>query len=475
MRSPRARWSSATLWLLAVSLPAAAGAADPELGLADAAQQALEANLDLAAQRRGLAADKEQIPIARSSLLPQIDVGAQAQVLDDNRSDGDRGNITQESVTVSAGITQVLYDETDWAGFGIQKHVYAEQTAQFESFRLGVVQDAANAFLELDRARALLDVEERNRELTARNLETSRARIAAGWSSEREVLRWKSQLAANDTAVVQADTQVIVNRFELNRVRNQSAETPITPLPAGIEEYGFVYARKGIAEAIATPEGDRRLRDLLVGVGLARSPELAAIDASIAAEERQLTANQRAFWVPSVSLGVGVNYLAAHGAGSAGTDFNETEWMVGAGLSLPLLEGGAKFAELRQTRESLSGLRFQRRSTAQSVDQGIRSAFAQASGAHAEVGFAREQEAAAGRNFELVNESYVLGVASIIALLDAQSQLLSANQAVTNALYSFLEALIAAEEQMALYPFLEPEPEMAELLDRVERQLQAPD
>jgi len=210
MRSPRALWSSAALWLVAVSLPAAGGAADPELGLADAAQQALEANLDLAAQRRALAADKEQIPIARSSLLPQIDVGAQAQVLDDDRSDGIRGNSTQESVTVSAGITQVLYDETDWAGFGIQKHVYAEQTAQFESFRLGVVQDAANAFLELDRARALLDVEERNRELTARNLETSRARIAAGWSSEREVLRWESQLASNDTDVVRARTTLPV-------------------------------------------------------------------------------------------------------------------------------------------------------------------------------------------------------------------------------------------------------------------------
>jgi len=331
------------------------------------------------------------------------------------------------------------------------------------------VQNAAIAFLQLDRARALLAVEKHNRELTARNLETSRARIAAGWSSEREVLRWESQLAANNTAVVQADTQVMVSRFELNRVRNQSAEAPITPLPVSIEEYGFVYGRKGITGAIAKPEGDRRLRDLMVGVGLARSPELTAIDASIAAEERLLTSNQRSFWVPSVSVGAGVNYLAAHGTGAS---FNETEWMVGGGLTFPLFEGGAKLAELRQTRESLSGLRIQRRSTAQHVDQAIRGAFARASGGYANVGFSREQEAAARHNYELVGQSYVLGVASILDLLDGQSQLLSANEAVTNALYDFLEALIAAEEQMALYQFLEPEREMAELLDRVERQLQ---
>jgi outer membrane protein len=205
-------------------------------------------------------------------------------------------------------------------------------------------------------------------------------------------------------------------------------------------------------------------------MGLARSPELAAIDAAIAAEERLRTANRRAFWVPSLSLGAGVNHLAAHGSAP---DFNETEWGVGAGLTFPLLEGGAKFAELRQTQESLASLRIERRSTAQSVDQSIRAAFAQASGAYTNVGFARKQQAAAQRNFELVNESYVLGVASILALLDAQAQLLTANQAVTDALYGFLVDLIAAEEQMALYPFLEPEPEMTQLLDRFERELQA--
>jgi len=469
MRTLRALGSGAALWLLAASVPAAAGAADPELGLADAVRQVLEANLDLAAQRRALAADREQIGIARSTLLPQIGVGAQAQYLDVDRSDAD--NTTQASASVSAGVTQVLYDETAWADFGIQKHVYAEQRAQFEGFRLGVVQDGANAFLELDRARAVLDIQEQNRELTARNLETSRARIAAGWSSDRELLRWETQLAANDTDVVQARIEVLVNRFELNRVRNQAAEAPITPLPASIEEYGWVYARKPIAEAIVEPEGDRRLRDLLVRVGLGRSPELAALDAAIAAEERLRTANRRAFWVPSLNLGVGVNHLAADGSGGASPDFNETEWGVSAGLTFPLLEGGAKFAELRQTQESLASLRIQRRSSAQSIDQSIRAAFAQASGAYTNVGFAHKQQAAAQRNFELVNESYILGVASILALLDAQAQLLTANQAVTDALYGFLVDLIAAQEQMALYPFLEPEPEMTELLDRFEREL----
>jgi outer membrane protein TolC len=469
MSPVRASRSIALLWLL--SLPAVAGAADPTLGLADAARQALDANLDLAAQRRALAANREEIDIARSALLPRIDLGARAQRLESDRSNDSLGNITEKTVGVGAELTQVLYDETDWADFQIQKHVYTGQTQQFEAFQLGVVQAAANTFLELDRSHAVVSIQERNRELTARNLETSRARIAAGWSSQREMLRWESQLASNDTDVVAARTEVLVNRFEMNRIRNQPVEAPIEPLVAGVEEYGFVYARTPIAEAIATPEGDRRLRDLLVRVGLARSPELAAIDAAIAAEERLLTSNERAFWVPSLSVDAGVDYLDASGSGAPGLDFDETEWTIGAGLTFPLFEGGAKFAALRQSREFLSGLRIQRRATAQSIDQSIRSAFAEASGSYTNIGFARKQEAAARKNFDLVNDSYVLGVASILDLLDAQAQLLDADLAVANALYKFLEDLIAAERQIAFYPFLESEFEVAELLSRMEQAL----
>ena len=161
---------AATSGAHADSDPTAAIAENVELGLAKAVRQTLDANLDLIAQRRNLAAAEEEISVVRSNLLPQIDLGARVQRLNSDRSDSDRGTTTQESVAVAAKLTQVLYDEMDWANYAIQKHVYEEQRAQFEAFEDGVVQDAANAFLGLDRTRALLDLQERNRALTARNL-----------------------------------------------------------------------------------------------------------------------------------------------------------------------------------------------------------------------------------------------------------------------------------------------------------------
>jgi outer membrane protein len=451
-----------------VAVPATAERDTSELGLRDAVREAVAANLDLAAQRRSLAADREEIGVARSNLLPQVDLAAKTSVIDGQRSHDGRGTVTKRSTNLGAKLTQVLYDDESWAGYRIQESVYEGQQAEYETFELGVVQDAATTFLELDRSTILLAVRERNRGLTAKNLKTSLARIAAGYSSEREVLRWQSQLAENDQSVVDASTAVLTSRFEMNRFRNLSAETAIDPLPATIEEYGFVYARPRLVAAIASAEGDRQMRDTLSRIALARSPELAVIAAAIRGAERERLSRERAFWVPTLTFGAGVSHLEAHGDDP---DFNQTEWGLGLGLEFPLVQGGAKIFQLDQSREGLESLGLQRRSIAQQLDQGVRAAFGQASGSYKKLGFAQAQVSAASRNFELVSESYQLGVASILSLLDAQSQLLSADEAAANAHYDFLEDLIAAERALSFYPFLQLDLDVERLLDQLEREI----
>ncbi|MGI9591423.1 MAG: TolC family protein [Myxococcota bacterium] len=457
-----------TVCLLVLAWASGAHAADPELSLTAAVRQALDSNLDLLSRRRALAASREEIGVARSALLPQVGVGARAQVLDAKRADSARGNNLQESVLLAAGLQQVLYDEPAWAGYQIQQHVYDGQVQELESFQLGVVQDAAGAFLALDQSQVELDIQERNRELTRRNRETSRARIAAGWSSEREVLRWDIQLAANDSSVRAAQVGVLQGRFELNRVRNRPPETVSDPARTTLEDYGFLYAREAIAAAIVAPEEDQAMRNFLVRVGLRRAPELAALDAGIAAAERQLVASQRAFWVPSLNLAAGVDYLANN---KGGNEFNVTEWGVKGVFTFPLVLGGAKFANLGKSQEDLASLRTARGALTITLEQTIRSALAQASGAYESIGFAQRETAAAQKNYELVDASYTLGVASILDLRDAQNQLLDAELKLTDVSYGFFADLIAAERAIAYFSFLEDPTEVAAILDQLEQAL----
>jgi len=466
--SNAARAAAPVLLLFLLMAPASVGrAADTELSLREAVREALASNLDLLAQGESLAAAREEIGLARSKLLPQLGVGARAQVLDNDRSDSERGNNKSRSVMLAGGVTQALYDEESWAGFEIQKHVYESQAREFEAFRLGVIEEAAGAFLKLDLAGRVLEIQERNRGFTQENLETSRSRIAAGWSSEREILRWQTQLAGNDRDVRQARVDTLDSRFALNRLRNRQPESPVSVVAATLAEYGFVYGRDAIAEAIVEPEQERRMRDFLVGAGLRRSPDLRALDASIAAAERQLTSKRRAFWVPSLNLTAGIDHLTSSGS----SDFEQTEWVVKGALAFPVFQGGAKFAGRDQALSALASLRTQRRAAAMSLEESIRSAFAQASGSFEIVGFAKQQVAAARRNFELVEASYTLGVASILDLLDAQSQLLTAELGLADATYGFLEDLIAAERELSYYAFLEAPAEVDALLIQLEHAL----
>lgn len=470
---PEVRAGRAIAALTAVlALAAPSAGTEAALGITEAVEQALASNGDLASRRRALEADREQVGIARSALLPQLSVGGSVQALDSERSDGDRGTSTEEAVTFKAQATQVLYDEDAWAGYQSQQHTFEQQQAQYESFRLGIAQEAAVAFLALDRSLIELRVQRENRELTAQNLETTEARVATGYSSERELLRWRVQLAQNDLDVERAQAAMLANRFELNRVRSRPPEEPVEPVPSTVEGLGFLYARDEIVRKLEGPEADRKLRDVLAVVGIGRAPDLRALDAAIAAQKRVLTATKRAFWVPSLSLVGGANHL--EDLGSSSLDFEKTEWGIAAQLVFPLFEGGAKPASYRQARELHASLRLQRQAAAESLEQAIRSSFAAASGGYRSLGHAREQETNARKNFELVYQAYVLGAADYLDVLDAQSQLLTAQLTTVGALYEFLGQLIDAETQLAFFPFLEDPAAVEQLLQRLERELAQP-
>jgi len=140
-------------------------------------------------------------------------------------------------------------------------------------------------------------------------------------------------------------------------------------------------------------------------------------------------------------------------------------------LTFPVFQGGAKLSGLGQATKALSSLRTGRRATAQSLEQSIRSALAQASGSFDAVSFARRQVEAAQHNFDLVDASYTLGIASILDLLDGQAQQLAADLSLVDAIYGFLADLFTAERALTFYPFLEPPAEVEALLADLERAL----
>ncbi|MBW2683278.1 MAG: TolC family protein, partial [Deltaproteobacteria bacterium] len=75
------------------------------------------------------------------------------------------------------------------------------------------------------------------------------------------------------------------------------------------------------------------------------------------------------------------------------------------------------------------------------------------------------------RNLKLITDSYIQGLKSIIELLDAQNQALSADQAAANAVYDFLVDLMGVQRAMGMFVLFEPEEERNAWIERARQSM----
>jgi outer membrane protein TolC len=94
---------------------------------------------------------------------------------------------------------------------------------------------------------------------------------------------------------------------------------------------------------------------------------------------------------------------------------------------------------------------------ATALEENIRGTAAMAMAAFERIGLAVLQAETAEENFALVREAYLDGDSTLLDLIDAQDQLISANTSERQALYQFLSDLLTLEQSIAYFPFLEPD------------------
>ena len=215
---------------------------------------------------------------------------------------------------------------------------------------------------------------------------------------------------------------------------------------------------------MSNPADFRRFMDFMVSLGLKQSPAISTIDSQIAAQDRILTSTKRAFWSPTIfAFGELRHFLYEGGAGSSVNippDFpidlertDDTEWVVQLQASFPLFRGGAKIADYKKARSELSRLRYERDSTAEKVEEQIRTSLNASGASYPSIGFALDAAEAAHNNLELVTDSYSRGVVSIIDLLDAQNAALQADLNAANSVYNFLIDLMNVQRAAGKFDF----------------------
>lgn len=435
-------------------------------------QEAVAVNLDLAAEEYFVAAGKKEVQIARSNLLPRIDLSASGIMIDKDRAKAGFGAQAERTVSGTATAAQLIYSDDAWANLSVQKSLQKSREYNRNQIRLDIIQTAATAYLNVLRTKTFERIQRDNLQLTKSNLELARIRESIGASGPGEVYRWESQIAANRKMVIEANSQRNLAEIALNRLLHRPLEESFATADIHLDDSLLLTSEPEFVQYMGNPWTFKVLRRFLVEEGLQNSPELRAMDAAIAAQTRILASTTRAFWLPTLALqGQATNIFSRSGAGSDFSrvfpDVDDLNWNMAVNVSFPLFKGSGKLAERARASEELSRLRTERESIAEKIEQRIRSALHLAGASYAGIEQARLSAEAAHKTLELVQDSYREGVLSILDLIDAQNAALISDEVAANAVYDFIIDLMGVERSIGEFYFMRSTEERAAFFRRM--------
>jgi len=410
------------------------------LTLPGAIAAALEANLDLTAAGRGVEAGAATVRLARAPLLPQIGVSASTRWMGGNIFAAAQPYASSGALSGNAGFSMPLYDDRTWANYSVQRSLQQSREYVFGSQQLDVARAAAVTYLGLLGQRTLQRIQRANADLTRSNLEIARIRETTGGGRLAEVYRWQTQLAQAQDALVRTATDAALVEQELNRLLDRPLTNAVDAADVAVDDPSLQADAARIATYLDTPRSFETFRAFLVTEAMEASPELRALDAQVAAYERQRTAANRAFWLPSFSLEAGGLYRFSQWGDTRSTGGSGL-WTFAVVGRYPLFTGLSRFAESDRASLEQERIVTEREATRQRVDQRVGAAALNLRGAVVALEVAQEAAEAARRNYALTDESYREGVGAIIMVLDAQTAALTAELRAASAAYEVLVGL----------------------------------
>jgi outer membrane protein TolC len=450
----------------------------PRLTLAAAVAEAIEVNLDLAAEQRFVAAGEQNVRLATSPLLPQLGVGLDGRIIDADRAEASFGILPERSLTGEVGFSQVIYDEQLWASRSIEKSLQESRTQDLETLSLDIALDAAATYLSVLRAETFERIQRENLALTRSNLELARIRFSVGVADASEVYRWESQIAGDRQALVDAASLRAQLEIELRRILNRPLDEPFTTIETGLDDPMLATSQQDLGGYIENPMDFMRFQTFMANEALEASPELQSLRALKAASSRSLQSANRSFYLPALSLDAGLSHFLSKGGATGtpppglGTTVDNTRWQVGLVLSYPVFAGLARSAQRSRAREELSRVQLEIEAATDRIDERVRTALLRMGASRTNIDLSQEAADASARNYGLVREAYARGVGNIINLLDAQVQQVVAEEQAATAVYDFLIDLLRVERAIGRFYFFSSPEDFQGFMERLETYFQ---
>ncbi len=396
--------------LLATALWLPSAQAD---SLTDALVKAYQSNPQLLAERANLRATDEEVSKAIAQWRPRVTLSADySKIHSDAKNDPSPLNplglpTHQKTEPWSADVTAT---QTIFAGGRIlaqrrqaDSRVDAGR-ARLHATEQGVFLDAVSAYMNVVRDEAVLKLNQSNVELLKKQREAAQARFDVGEITRTDVAQAEARLAAGLSAQTAAEANLKASRLSYERIVGEA--------PGTLEQKPAVPT---------VPENEEMART----IANAQNPNLVAARASeeAAGHAVDLAVGQM---LPTVTVQASYGRSGQErGPETVGDDARVT-----ATATVPLYQGGAEWAQIRQAKELNNKARLDTEDARRSTDQNVSNAWEAYRAAKASSEANREQVKASEIAFEGVQQELEVGSRTTLDVLDQQQELLNARVAL---------------------------------------------
>jgi len=305
------------------------------LTLEGAILEGLARNLGYDLSEYDLALAETDRKLAKSNLLPQLEVNTTFSHVDEQTAASSFGNVGRYNWTGQATLSQVVLSEPAFANVTINKLLLEGQEAALEVAQLDVIQNVANAYLGVLQTKAFADLQNENLAVTRAQLDNANTKLEAGSGGASDVYRWESEMALNRISSNDANAQLAQARYNLNQLLNRpiDEEFQLPEFTGQDTLLGMVGER--LLPLINNQQELSRYAKFLAEEARRDLPTLHQLEAAIKAQKRQQLASKRAYLRPNGPS----TYLRSPSGGSTITELVTTKpshwrWM---GLTLVLL------------------------------------------------------------------------------------------------------------------------------------------
>ena len=426
--------------------------------------RSLQKNLDIKLAYKNLELTAQDIALARSTVLPEVNLGVSAAQVNPDQANvfsPERQGVAQVS------LTQVIYSEQAVAAIRIAKYLNEAQKYQMQANVLTVLINTYEAYFNVLSAKTDLLIQRQNLKNSLKNLEIAKVKRSTGATNKADALRWESEVARSRQAVIQSETRIIAAKLQLNNLLANSLERNFDIVDVTIDGDIFKQLSEDrISRFIHRSSDFIKLSNFLVAEATRANPNKKQLLKNLKAVERSQRQNQRLFYIPTIALqGQAGRVFHRSGNGSEGLPgFNlvDNPWQVGVSLSYPIFAGNQRKANFQKSRIQMEQLNLSRTQLDQNLELQVRTNLLAALSATTNLNFSRISVESALENYDLVRNNYQLGVVTITQLIDAQRATLNAQLANALSVYSFIMAKLRVEFAVGFFSMLTPAQQLKE-------------